>query len=707
MQKIFNPKSITIIGASEKEGKIGNILMKNIQGENGVKIFPVNPKGGEIGGVKAYTSVLEINEDIDLAVIAVPAKFVNKVVEECSWREHQIKNIIIISAGFGEAGEDGLARKKELEKLIEEYDLNILGPNCLGIINATEGINLSFAKKEVIAGGIGLISQSGAFITSMIDTELGFSLIASLGNKIDINENELLDYYAQDENTKIIAIYLENISKGSEFQKKLKEITKIKPVVIIKAGTTNRTKQAIQSHTGSMAGEAAVIEEVIKDAGGILVNNLEDFVVILELLSNFKTSQNSHSLNFDHRHLSSEASAKLDAGGGDLVIVTNAGGPGVITTDLIENSDLRLLEFNEAQKKQLQDNLPGESSVNNPIDLLGDAQDDRYRDTFKVLRDIKGIGGVLALITPQSQTPIDKIIETVVEANKDSSFPVFPVVIGGAASKMAEEACQKYGINNFKFPVALIRGLSLINVKTPQNSRSSNFDPRHLSSEASAKLDAGGGNEMEEEDRILLSYEESEKISEEFGLNTLPADYPSNNVELRQSIDKLKLPIVMKVDSPNIVHKNERNGVVVGLNTVEDVEIEFERFQKDFPGEKILIQHQVEAGLEIILGLKRDDSFGLVLVIGLGGITTEILDEKILFIGEVTREEISRKLKVSKLARILKKEKIYLDSLVDQAERLFKLGEANLEIKEIDVNPMFFYDNQDPVIVDFKIIKVT
>ncbi len=684
MEKIFSPKSVAIVGASNTKGKIGNILIKNLKNNlNEIKIFPVNPKGGLIENIKSYTSVLEIEKDVDLAVIAVPAKFVNKVVEECAWREEPIKNIIIISAGFGESGKEGESRKEELQGLIEKYNLNILGPNCLGIINTKEGINLSFAKKEIIAGGIGLISQSGAFITSMIDTELGFSLVASLGNKININENELLDYYARDKNTKIIALYLEGISDGIKFRKKLEEITKIKPVVIIKAGRTNKTQQAIQSHTGSMAGESAVVKEVIKDAGGILIDNLEDFVTILRLLNNFSRLQSKN-----------------------LVIVTNAGGPGVITTDLIENSTLELFEFDKKHKENLQSNLPEESSVNNPIDLLGDAQEDRYQIAFEILKKIDGIGGVLALITPQSQTPIEKIIEVIVEANRNSVFPIFPLVIGGAASKKAEIICAKLKINNFKFPVTLIRALNGIqlSVHSSQLNNKLGKDNEQGLSVNKMHLDDKMENSVEENNKVLLSYKDSEKISKEFNLNTLPAEYPENISELRQSIDKLKLPIVMKVDSPNIIHKNERNGVVVGLDTIEKSEIEFERFQKDFSGERILIQHQVETGLEIILGLKRDKSFGLVLIIGLGGITTEILNEKILFVDEVTREMIIRKLKISKLNKILKKEKIDMENLVDQAEKLFKLGQVHKEIEEVDVNPMFFYPDKKPVIVDFKIM---
>jgi acetyltransferase len=698
MQKVFNPKSVAIIGASEKGGKIGNILMKNIKtpqnsrpsnsrpanarfdplytGGSKIKIFPVNPKGGEIEGLEAYTSVLEIAEEVDLAVIAVPAKFVNKVVEECAWREIPIKNIIIISAGFGEAGEEGEQRKEELEKLVKEYDLNILGPNCLGIINATENINLSFAKKEVKKGGVGLISQSGAFITAMIDLAekelFGFSLIASLGNKIDINENDLLDYYSQDKNTKIIAVYLENISNGIEFQKKLQKITKSKPVVIIKAGITDKTKQAIQSHTGSMAGESAVIQEAIKDAGGVLVDNLEDFVNLIKVLE----------INNQQKKIDSAEKFPNKNG---LVIVTNAGGPGVITTDLIENSRLQLFEFTSEQKTLLKNNLPAESSVNNPIDLLGDALEDRYQSTIETLQSVEGVDGVLVLITPQSQTPIAEIIRSISNFKNKSNFQIFPIVIGGRAYQEAKEIGQKIGINIFQFPVELIRALSLIKK-----------DEKKIEAPLKDVDNNQGGK--------LLSYQESMKISKEFSLNILEADYPKNVIELRDAVNKLGLPIVMKVDSPNIIHKNARNGVVVGLRTIEKVEAEFERFQKDFPGEKILVQHQVKSGLEVIIGLKRDETFGLVLVLGLGGITTEILDEKILFVGEVNKKIIKRKLTTSKLLKIFKKEKINETSLIEQAEKLFKLGQDNEQIKEVDVNPMFFYSEEEPVIVDFKII---
>ncbi len=716
MEKIFKPKKVAIVGASATAGKIGNILIKNIKSkvksqsnfakasrdkkskvnptplshfakttrgkklrgtrsleskEDKVKVFPVNPKGGEIDGLTVYKYLVDIKEKVDLAVIAVPAKFVNQVIREGANKEEPISNFIIISAGFGEAGPEGVARKEEMQKLIKEYNLNILGPNCLGIINATENINLSFAKKEIAVGKIGLISQSGAFITAMIDIaekeQFGFSLIASLGNKIDINEVELLDYYNQDPNTKIIALYLESISQGKEFQKKLAEVKK--PVIIIKAGNTTRTQQAIQSHTGSMAGESAVIEEVIKDSGAIQVDNLEDFVTILQILNNFK----------------------FTSSGQNLVIVTNAGGPGVITTDLIENSKLALREFNEEEETELKKLLPEESSVNNPIDLLGDALDNRYGSVLKKLQTMPNIDGVLALITPQSQTPIKEITEVIIKTNQESAFPIFPIVIGGEAEELASTVCRQAGFNSFTFPVMVTRAL---NSMAPRLTKANNG---HLEDEENLQNNKTTGR--------LLSYQDTMQTALKYNLNILEAEYPSTSQELEESVERIGLPLVMKVDSPNIIHKNARNGVVVGLETLAEAQVELVRFQKDFPGEKVLVQHQVPSGLEIILGLKRDESFGLVLVIGLGGIITEILDEKILFVNEVSEAQVRFKLEDSKLLKILQKEKISENDLIDQALRLFKLGQENQNIKEIDINPMFFYKNKQPIIVDFKIIK--
>jgi acetyltransferase len=684
MEKIFRPKSVAIIGASKERGKIGNILVENLQnnftthGKNsGLKIFPVNPKGGKLKGLKVYTSVLEIDTEIDLAVIAVPAKFVNKVVEECAWRDQPIKNIIIISAGFGEIGGEGLKRNRKLEELIKKYKLNILGPNCLGVINATDGLNLSFAKSNVTEGAVGLISQSGAFITAMIDTaeeeQFGFSLIASLGNKLDINENDLLDYYAQDEDTKIIALYLENISNGKKFQTKLKRLTKTKPVIIIKAGNSQKTKEAIQSHTGSMAGEASVVQTAIQDAGGILVENLEDFVTIIKVLNNFQIKRLERARQKD-----------------GLVIITNAGGPGVITTDLLEKYKLNLHCFTNKEKKGLKQILPEESSVDNPIDLIGDAQEDRYQKTLEFLLKVKGVRGILAIVTPQAQTPIKKIVEVVAEHNKKASFPIFPIVIGGEAEREAEEIARQRGINNFAFPVVLIRALQKIG--SWETKQAINDEKKQVKKTKGAQ-------------KTLLSYQETEILAKEFGLNILRAEYPKNGKDLTKIITKLGTPLVMKVDSPNIVHKNAKNGVVTGLKTKEEINREFNRFHKDFPGEKILIQPQVESGLEIILGLKRDPSFGLVLVIGLGGIITEILDEKIILTGRVTANQIEAKLKKSKLYRILKKEKIDTKELIRQAGRLFELGLSDEKIVEVDINPIFLYQDKQPIIVDFKILK--
>ncbi len=674
MEKIFNPRSIAIVGASASQGKIGNILLENLKKKKKIKVFPVNPNHEKILGLKCFSSVLDIDEQVDLAIIAVPAKFVNQIVQECAWHSQSIKNIIIISAGFAEVGEEGQKRSDELQGLIREYGLNVLGPNCLGVVNVTEDLNLSFAKRKISVGRVGLISQSGAFITSLIDIAekeaFGFSLIASLGNKIDLNENDLLDYYAGDKNTELIALYLESISVGQEFRKKLKKITKIKPVVIIKAGRNKKTQTAIQSHTGSMTGEMVIVDEVIKSAGGILVETLEDFVAVINVLTKF----------YSKNRLKPEAFS-------NLVIVTNAGGPGVITTDLIESYRLGLKDFSVREKKYLVKNLPEESSVHNPIDLLGDALADRYRETLKTLINFKTkIDGILVLVTPQAQTPTEEIAEVIVKINQKSKIPIFPVVIGGKAGELANGILVKYGLINFPFPVVLIRALK-------------NIETRRSVLITGKKEDSRGTTKNK-----LLSYGEAEKMAEEFNLNILKGKYIREEEDLRK-IDEKEFPLVMKVDSPRVVHKNTKNGVVVGLENISMAVRELKRFKKDFPGEKIIVQHQLEKGLEIILGFKRDDNFGLIIVAGLGGIITEIIDEKIIWVGKIRKKDVKEKLENSKLGEIFKKMKIPLNDLVAQVIKLLKLGEQNPHLVEVDVNPMFFYPHQKPIIVDFKIFE--
>ncbi len=682
MKKILNPSSVAIIGATDTEGKIGNIILKNISKNDSIRIYPINPKHEEIGGIRAYASVLDIEDEVDLAIIAVPAKFVNEAVRDCAWKGAPIKNIIIISAGFSEEGEEGVKREEELKNFAKEHNLNVVGPNCLGVINTTENLNASFAGRDIPAGGIGLVMQSGALTTALFDMAagggFGFSLVTTLGNKAIINENDVLDYYVKDENTKIIALYLEDIANGKEFAKKLKEVANIKPVVILKAGISKKAQVAIQSHTGAMAGDAAVTKEVIESSGGIYCKHLQEFAGVISLLNSFSLPKNKK-----------------------VVIVTNAGGPGVVTTDIIESdSELELFEFSIEQQKMIADNLPPESSAKNPIDVLGDAMEDRYLKTFQILKNIDGIGSIVAIVTPQSQTPIEKIAQVIIDMNRELEIPIIPIFMGGLAPQRAEECLTKEGLNNFRFGYGAIRALE----------KSWEFSVMKKEKKPENLVDVKNQEELQEDDQIILKlekekrkvfyYDEATELGNKFKLNILEATYIEQNASEYQG----EYPVVLKLDSPSVLHKNSKDALYLNIKNEQELEEKRTILKSSFPEERMLVQPMIRPGLEVIIGIKENTSFGHVLMVGLGGILTELFDTKLLWLLPVNEEMIRSKIENSLLGKVLKKQKIDLEILVSEAVRVAELSNKNPKIKELDINPIMLYPDYDSMIVDIKIL---
>lgn len=681
MKKILNPDSVAIIGATDTEGKIGNILLKNILQNDTMKVYPVNPKHDKVGGLQAYSSVLDIDRDVDLAIIAVPAKFVNAVVRDCAWKSSPIRDIVIISAGFSEESEEGAQRETELKAFAKGNKLNIVGPNCLGVINTSENFNASFAKSNIPEGGVGLVMQSGALTTALFDMaaggNFGFSLVTTLGNKVIVNENDLLDYYMQDKDTKIIALYLEDIANGREFAKKLSEVSKIKPVVILKAGVSEKAQVAIQSHTGAMAGDAAVTKEVIESSGGIYCKNLQEFSGVISLLNSFSLPENKQ-----------------------VVIVTNAGGPGVVTTDIIESdSKLKMFEISPEDQKSIEANLPSESSAKNPIDVLGDAMDDRYRQTLKTLKSVPGIGAILVIVTPQAQTPIEEIAQVVIDMNEEIKIPVIPVFMGGVAPALAESHLSKRGLSNFRFAYSAIRALEkAVDFAEMKKVEQSNEKASSVMSEEVQEDPIIA--KLETERRGVFYYEEATELGNKFELNILKATYLVQSASEYQG----EYPVVLKLDSPNVLHKNAKDALYLYIKNEEELEEKRLKLKEVFPGERMLVQPMIHAGFEVIIGIKENESFGHVLMVGLGGIFTELFDTKLLWLLPVSEEIIRQKIENSLLGKVLKKQKIDVNLVVLEAQRVAKLSMRNPKIKELDINPIMLYPKAEPVVVDIKIL---
>ncbi|EKE19423.1 MAG: hypothetical protein ACD_9C00022G0001, partial [uncultured bacterium] len=407
LESLFLPESIAIVGASNKKGKVGTVIADNISklGYKG-RIYYVNPSYKILKLKRCYDSLGEINKNIDLAIVSVPAKFVLDVVKDGM---KVTKNFVIISAGFSEIGKEGAQREKELYELARKNDLNILGPNCLGFIVPKNKLNASFAGGMPNAGNIAFVSQSGALAVALMDKangeQIGFSHVISIGNQMQLDESELLEYLANNKETKVIGMYLEGIKNGEKFLEVAKRVSKIKPIVILKAGKTEKAQQAISSHTGALAGSDEIVDVAFEKAGVIRANDLDEFFDLLTLISFTDAPRNNK-----------------------VAVVTNAGGAGVLTTDAFKNKKIVLAELPAKIKAEIKSKLPMEASVENPIDLLGDADEVRYDDALKIVGS--NVGTIISVLTPQQQTPVEKISKVIFE-NKIKNVVTAAVFIGG------------------------------------------------------------------------------------------------------------------------------------------------------------------------------------------------------------------------------------------------------------------------------------
>lgn len=684
LEKLFNPDSVAVIGASEEEGKIGNIISKNLLelGYSG-KVFFVNQKYDKIFGQPCYRKLSEIGEKVDLAIVAVPAKFVNEVVND---GKDMIKNYVIISAGFSETGEEGASQEKKLSGLVKENELNILGPNCLGFINSKIRLNASFASGITDDGGISFVSQSGALISALIDIskkeKLGFSQVVSIGNKMDIDEVSMLEFLADDKKTKVVGMYLEGIKNGPEFINVVKKVSRIKPVVILKSGKTGKAQKAISSHTGALAGSDKIMDAVFEKCGVIRAESLEDFFGILKLVSNLKSDP-----------------------GENMAVLTNAGGVGVLATDAFKDKKIKLGELSDEVKSDLRAFLPAESSVENPIDLLGDSLEDRYQKTFEVLEKQDDLKTIIAILTPQNQTPVVEIAKALVEFRNKSQKNIVAVFVGGEKIEEALRILNANGMATFSNPEKAVSALDSYYFWKEKAGGIIKLEDFEIDEGRKAKsLEII--QKAKEEKRKVLSFDEASQV---FDLYEIPhcnswTINPGEEVK-----GEFNFPVVAKIDSDDVLHKSDQGALILNLKDEKSLAAAVVDLSAKFPQEKIIIQEMVEKGTEIILGIKRDPTFGSILVFGLGGIYTEIFKMTDLIIAQADWKEISKCLMDSKIRFLFKGErgqKPY--SLEEMTGILFKLQSLALEIPEIselDVNPLVVYNNgKTALAVDIKII---
>ncbi|EKE18906.1 MAG: hypothetical protein ACD_9C00201G0004 [uncultured bacterium] len=685
LNKLFNPGSIAIIGASNKEGKVGTIVTRNIRelGYKG-KVFLVNQSYDFLYEQKCYASANDIKDLVDLAIISVPAKFVVDVIAQSA---QKIKNYVIISAGFAETGEEGKEREHELNLLAEKYDLTILGPNCLGFISPLAKLNASFAAGMPKAGNIAFVSQSGAIAVAFMDiarqNNLAFSSVISVGNKMQIDESALLEYFEKDKKTKVIALYLEGIKNGQAFIAAASRVSKTKPIVVLKAGKSQKAQEAISSHTGALAGSSEIINAAFEKAGILSADNLEQFFDLVSLISMVDAPKNKN-----------------------IAVVTNAGGVGVLATDAFEKKQIMLAEFSQSQSALLKKNLPEESSVHNPVDLLGDAKEDRYENILKILDKDESVGTILNILTPQDQTPVEKIAQVIADFRKKSKKIILTSFVGGELVADGAGMLRANGVVNFEFPERAINSLDAY-FAWQKWSREKH---RKIEDKKNNTTRAGIVNKIilkaKNEKRTALYFDEAAEVMSLYGI---PSPVSHAILPKQKIPQNVKYPAVLKVDSDKVLHKSDKQALIVGIQNKKELEVAIKKLRKNFANERFVLQPLQNKQMEIILGIKKDEIFGPVVVYGLGGIYTEIFKKINFIIPPTSPDEIENSLLSGELGFLFKKTRgqqpYDLDGMKRAISGLIAFSRENPEVKEFDINPLFIYNDKRKICaVDIKII---
>lgn len=682
LEKFIKPNSVAIIGASREPGAVGHEIVRNIL-ESGFKgeIYPVNPKTNVLLGLKCYRSVLDVGKEIDLGVVAVPASIVPKVAEEAG--ESGVKCLIVVSAGFKEIGVEGAAREKELISICRRYGMRLLGPNCLGIINTVTPINASFARQMPGRGRMAFLSQSGALCTAVLDWAeregIGFSSLISLGNMADTDETDFIELLRWDEETKAILVYIEGVKDGKRFLEIVPKVTRIKPVIVLKAGVSDIGARAAASHTGSIAGSKVAYESAFKRCGVLKADSIEE-------LFNLGIA------------LSSQSPPK----GRNLAILTNAGGPSIVTADSVAANNLHLAWLSPSTVEKLRSNLPSESSWINPVDILGDALPDRYSLALETLLNDDWVDAVIVILTPQAMTqPLETAKRMIELKSKFPEKPITAVFMGGETIREAVKLLSENGIPSFNFPEDAVPVIAKMveygefigeerRLEIPKFKVDKETVRRILDR---AKL----------ERRVNLLSVEAREVAKAYGI---PVPRYGLAQDKRQAIEisrKIGYPVVMKVISPQILHKTDIGGVKLNLKSDAEVEIAFNEIVRNasifMPEAKVYgveVQEMVPQGREMIIGMHRDLQFGPLLMFGLGGIYVNLLRDVSFRLAPISREEAYEMIMETKAYALLRgirgEASSDIDSVVDILLRTSQLSMDFEEINEIDINPVFVYE---------------
>lgn len=660
LDTLFDPRSVAIIGADDNPTRVGYALMKNVLAGEARDVYPVTLDKETVLGKQAYQSVLDIPGSIDVALIAVRASIVSSVLMQCV--EKGIRHVVLISAGFKEAGGEGIAFEAEVTRLAREHNITLLGPNCLGIMNTHTGWNASFAVEAPKKGTIAFVSQSGALGTALLDWAnregVGFSKFVSLGNEASLNELDFMDYLADDPETNAVLLYLEKVSDGARFIEYARRISARKPLVVLRAGRSVRGSMAVASHTGSLAPADAIFETAIRQAGAIPIESLDTFYALTKLFQLGITTPLTR-----------------------LVVLTNGGGPSVHASDRIDFSNsLTLTTFDEATRNALAQALPPMAATQNPIDVIGDAGPERYNACLKILTKLKEVDAILALVTPQMMTDPKGIAKVFIQHNKKK--PIIPIMMGGASLGKGVAWLHKHRMVRFDTPTGAIDALdALAKGASKQAQVHTTTAKTHLTP------------------LTMMPMGEMQQLLSDYSI-PLQGIFVEQKENLASAVRTLgDGPYVLKVFSPQVVHKSDMKGVRLGLTNTEEVLRAWEEMEthiqenvRDAVIHGMTLQKMTH-GVECIIGMKRDAIFGPVIVFGLGGVFVEILKDARMRIAPVSKDDALQQIREIQGLPILLgargTEPVDMNALAGAITSLSHLALDYPELLEIDFNPVF------------------
>ncbi len=680
LESLFHPESIAVIGASKDPRKVGYAVLNNLIRFNyGGNIYPVNPSSGSILGLRSYSRASEVGKPLGLAVIAVPACAVPDALLNCALAG--ARAAVILSAGFKEAGPEGVRLEEKLKEISEEHGIRILGPNCLGIINTGNKMNASFAGGMLPKGKISFFSQSGALGIAILDwalgNNMGFSKFISLGNKTDLNETDFIEYFSADPDTDVILGYIEDVIDGKRFLDVARKAAKIKPIILIKSGGTEAGARAASSHTGALAGSETAFNAAFRQTGIMRTQGVQDLF--------------DSALAF--------ASGKLPAGN-RLLIITNAGGPGILAADMAEQTGIALPGMTKDSIEAIAKMLPPNASLFNPVDIIGDATSERYAVVLNRAVSDPNVDGILVVLTPQAMTDVENTADAIIHAAQKTDKPIITSFMGEISVRASIEKLKAMAVPSFSFPETAVKSFRKLCDFNIWKNRVEEKVPMTGSCKDAA------GNSIEKllaEGRFEVGDDIAMTILSTYGFAFPERALARTAREAAAIAERIGFPLAMKISSPDILHKTDVGGVKLNINSemaAEDAFMEItantRRFMPDAMINGVMLYEMIRGGKEVILGVTYDRTFGHMLMFGLGGIYVEILKDVSFRIAPVTRSEAASMINEIRTGALLKgargEKASDIDAIVDGILKISSIVTDFPVIRELDINPLMVLD---------------